>query len=442
MGFVLFLLTNALFLYQPAAFWPELASYSLYQYAILICLAVVLPSVLTNLLDFEKLHRQPITICVLGLLVAAVLSNLLFQFNFTDAKESGIAFAKIVVYYLVFISLVNTPERLRGFLTWLALLVAGLAVLTLLQYYHVIEIESLKVLEQKDIKESGEVDVVLRLRGIGEFNDPNDFCLLLLLGMGIGFFKLTAPEAGLARGFWFALLGLFGFALFKTQSRGGLLALVVGAAAWSYLRYGFWKTAGLALLAVPALIALAGGRQAELVSAVGEDTGQSRIQLWAHALGYFRAAPLFGIGMGQFAEEEKHVVHNSFLQSFAELGLFGGLLFLGAFFAGIVSLYRLGGKGVAIADPWLARLRPYLLAMVCAYAAGLCALSRAYAVATYLLLGLVTSYLMLVAGSWNLPIARFDLRFLRNVAVASAVFLVIMYLVVRVTARWSGISAA
>ena len=57
--------------------------------------------------------------------------------------------------------------------------------------------------------------------------------------------------------------------------------------------------------------------------------------------------------------------------SFAELGLFGGLLFLGAFFAGIVSLYRLGGKGVAIADPRLARLRPYLLAMVCAYAAGL-----------------------------------------------------------------------
>src|SRR5438876_125551 len=167
MGFVLFLLTNALFLYQPAAFWPELASYSLYQYAILTCLAVALPSILTNLLDIEKLHRQPITVCVLGLLVAAVLSNLLFQFNLTDAKESGIAFAKIVVYYLVFISLVNTPERLRGFLTWLALLVAGLAVLTLLQYYHVIEIESLKVLEQKDIKESGEVDVLLRLRGSG-----------------------------------------------------------------------------------------------------------------------------------------------------------------------------------------------------------------------------------------------------------------------------------
>jgi O-Antigen ligase len=440
MGFVLFLLTNALFLYQPAAFWPELASFSLYQYAILICLVAALPSTLTNLLDLEKLHRQPITVCVLGLLVAVVLSNLLFQFNFTDAKESGIAFAKIVVYYLVFISLVNTPERLRGFLTWLALLTAGLAILTLLQYYHVIEIESLRVLEQKDIKESGEVDVVLRLRGIGEFNDPNDFCLLLLLGMGIAFFKLTAPEAGLARGCWFALLGLFGFALFKTQSRGGLLALVVGAAAWSYLRYGFWKTAGLALLAVPALAALAGGRQAELVDAMGQDTGQSRIQLWAHALGYFRAAPLFGIGFGQFVEEEKHVVHNSFLQSFAELGLFGGLLFLGAFFAGIVSLYRLGGKGVAIADPSLARLRPYLLAMVCAYAAGLCALSRAYAVATYLVLGLVTSYLMLVDNFGNLPIVRCDLRFLRNVALASSVFLVVMYLVVRVMARWSGIS--
>ena len=442
MGFVLFLLTNALFLYQPAAFWPELASYSLYQYAILTCLAVALPSILTNLLDIEKLHRQPITVCVLGLLAAAVLSNLLFQFNLTDAKESGIAFAKIVVYYLVFISLVNTPERLRGFLTWLAFLVAGLAVLTLLQYYHVIEIESLRVLEQKDIKESGEVDVVLRLRGIGEFNDPNDFCLLLLLGMGIAFFKLTAPEAGLARGFWFALLGLFGFALFKTQSRGGLLALVVGAAAWSYLRYGFWKTAGLGLLAVPALIFLAGGRQADLVSSLHQDTGQSRILLWEEALVYLKQAPLFGIGYGQFVEEVHHVVHNSFLQSFAELGLFGGLLFLGAFFAGVVSLYRLGGKGVAIADPRLARLRPYLLAMVCAYAAGLGALSRAYVVTTYMVLGLTTSYLMLADQSGNLPIVRFDLRFLRNVALVSSVFLAIMYLVVRVMARWSGISAA
>ena len=80
--------------------------------------------------------------------------------------------------------------------------------------------------------------------------------------------------------------------------------------------------------------------------------------------------------------------------------------------------------------------------MVCAYAAGLGALSRAYVVTTYMVLGLTTSYLMLADQSGNLPIVRFDLRFLRNVALVSSVFLAIMYLVVRVMARWSGISAA
>src|SRR5205823_3488992 len=95
----------------------------------------------------------------------------------------------------------------------------------------------------------------------------------------------------------------------------------------------------LAAVVLPALFALFAGRQTDLSAAGG--TGQARIQLWSEGLALFREAPFFGVGQGSYAEHVDQVAHNSFVECYAELGFFGGTLFLGAFFCAVCVLRRL-----------------------------------------------------------------------------------------------------
>lgn len=82
------------------------------------------------------------------------------------------------------------------------------------------------------------------------------------------------------------------------------------------------------------------------------------------------------------------MAHNSFVHAYVELGLVGGSLYLAAFVAAAVGLYL-----VRPADPLLAALRPFVLAVLVGYAGGTFSLPRNYVVPTYLVLGLADAYL-------------------------------------------------
>ena len=77
-----------------------------------------------------------------------------------------------------------------------------------------------------------------------------------------------------------------------------------------------------------------------------------------------RQAPLFGIGYTEYAEEIGQVAHNSYVHAFTELGLFGGTLFVSAFYLAFVGVWRLTPDKMEEANPELIRLRPYLLALI------------------------------------------------------------------------------
>ena len=81
---------------------------------LLAALLVAAPRVLRQLQP-AALRRQPITACVLALLPAVVLSHVPHLFLW-GMKNSGILFAKVVLFYLVMVAVVNTPSRLRRLL--------------------------------------------------------------------------------------------------------------------------------------------------------------------------------------------------------------------------------------------------------------------------------------------------------------------------------------
>lgn len=428
MDFALLLLLTATLFCRPQDFVPELAAQPIYLGLLLICGLASWPALLDQFAG-ASLRKRPITVCVLGLLLAIVLSHLA-QLSIWGARTCGSDFAKVLLLYLVVVGVLNTPARFRGFLAWLTVCILAITVLAVLEYHQAIALPQLTTLHERYLNDdTGEETLVPRLRSIGLFADPNDLCLMLLLGMGVSLYRAAEPGAGIGRMPWLACLLLLGYALALTQSRGGLMGLVAALLVLLSYRYGWRKAGALAAVLVPALFLLFAGRQTDLTSS--EHTAQERLQLWSEGLALFKRAPLFGIGQGMFEDEAGLVAHNSYLHCFTELGLFGGMFFLGAFFAALWSLHRLGSCLPANGAGELKRLHPYLTAMTAGYAACIMSLSRAYIAPTYLLLALVTAYLSLLAHGRPLPLPTFDLRFLRRLATVSAIFLIAMTLFVR-----------
>jgi O-antigen ligase len=201
-----------------------------------------------------------------------------------------------------------------------------------------------------------------------------------------------------------------------------------------WARFGWRRALVLGLLVLLPLLFVFSERQTSLSATSG--TGQERIRLWSFALQSLRSAPLFGIGFGQFEEREGIVAHNSYVHAFAELGFIGGTLFLGAFYCALSGLVRAREWRILSVAPELARLRPYLIAIIVGYGAGMLALTRNYTVPTYLPLGLATVFLDITGSSVSAASGKLSLRLAARVAALGCGFVLVMYLVVRSLAVW------
>lgn len=429
LAFFVFLLVNGMLFIRPAEILPALLGWPIYQILILTCLALCFSAVLARLTDVP-LATQPITLCVLGLLPLVVLSQVA-RGSLEGAVDSGLEFAKVVVYYLLFITLVDSPRRLRLFLLCIAAYTVILVTLAVLDFHGILTLSNLTPLldRQRDALTGREV-IIRRLRGSGAFNDPNELCLILVFGMALCLYWAGEPRLSFLRLGWLIPLAGLAYALALTQSRGGFLAFLVGVLAFFYARYGKARTLLLGALVVPALLLLFAGRQTSL--SMSEQTAHDRIELWSDGLMLFRDHPVFGIGQDQFSAAAGYVGHNSFLHCFTELGFLGGALFLGAFYFCLQELIRRNDSERIILDPDLRRLHPFLTLALVGYVAGMCSVSYCYAVPTFAVLGVADVYSRLTSVHPPLAPRRFDTRFVTRLVGLSVAFLLVMYVFVRV----------
>ena len=433
MGFLLFILLNATLFIRPAEIVSGLEGAPIYQCIILCCLAVAFPRVF-ELFSREAVVSRPINVCVVCVWVAVVVSHLA-RLNTFDARETGFEFGKVILYFLLVVALVDTPARLRELLLWLAAFITILAAIAVLHYHGHIEIPSLTILEEREWNsETHEFEITPRLRSTGIFNDPNDLSLILGVGILISLYFAGEKSRGPVRFIWLAPVVLFGYTLVLTKSRGGLLGIGTGLLILSYARYGWRKTAAVAMLAVPLLLA-AGGRQTNF-NIDKTDTGQQRVQFWAEGVLLFKQSPLFGIGAAQFVEEVRHVAHNSFVQAYVELGFLGGTVFVGGYYCAVQGLRRLRFIPAGYVDPELARMRPYLMAMILGYVVGMLSLSVNYVQPTYLPLALASIYIRLNEEETGIQTLRLDGRLVKRLVLVSILCVVTMYISIRLMSRW------
>jgi O-antigen ligase len=436
----LFILVNATLFIRPAEIAPQIESLPSYEVLIIACLLFGLPSVYPQLAP-RSLAQRPVTLCGLALMVAVICSHLFSPshgFFIWGARMSAYKYFKILVYFLLLVSLVDTPARLRRFVLWLGTFIILLTTITLLQANHVLDIPTIDVFYMQDERDADEnlIGVTPRLQSTGIFNDPNDFCLILVVGMGISGLGLTTPRWRVYWPVWLTALVGCGYALYLTRSRGGFIAMLAGLLIAFHARFGWFKSALLSVVVLPAIFMLFAGRATEL--STGASTAQSRLQLWSEALELFRSAPLFGIGEGEYVEvsEDHMVAHNSYLHAFAELGFFGGTIFLGGFYYAFWMLQRLGNQRLYFVNPEVKALRPFMVTLVGGYAAGLLSLSRIMVVPTYMILALGGAYLQMAYTYPPLTKTRFSAKLVLRLVLVSVVFLLLMYLYVRSNVRW------
>jgi putative inorganic carbon (hco3(-)) transporter len=431
MGYFLFILLNAAVYIRPAELAPEL-EYPIYSYVMYACLAMSGPRILARM---PSLTATPMGALVLLLPVAAILSHLTRGYLGGVIQAADLCL-RLIVYYLVFVTVVDSPGRLRSFLGWLVGFTLAITTLAVLHYNGVVNIPSLQAYQQRDIDPAtGELYTIPRLCSTGIFNDPNDLSMILVLGIIVGLYLLETGRSG-ARYLWTAPIGCFVYALKLTFSRGGILNLVVSLLILSLAKLGRKKTFIVCVCALPCLLALFGGRQTRIDLNNKSDTSQGRIQIWVEGLIVFREAPLFGIGVGEFPKRLVHVAHNTYVQTYVEEGFFGGTVFSGAFYTAIWGIRRLLRHHGTIFDRDVERLGPYILALICSFGFGMFSLSRAEAVPTYMILGIGTVYLQIASMNSSMARVELDSRYVTRLCTFSVLWLTFLHIFSNLMVRW------
>lgn len=397
MPFVLLILVNFVLFFRPTEVvrgWEDLPIYSA---VILAALATTVRSVLLEL-HVIRLGLNPIGVCVVGLLGSVFLSHLTGGMVL-PAIDSGLQFLKLVLYFLLLVAILRTATRLKSFLAWICAFMTIQAGFAVLQFFGYVQIEAFEPFIQREFDHAtGEViETRARLCGAGIFHDPNDLCVLLVIGVLLATWLLFDRSYGFIRFLWAIPLGVFLLAVPLTHSRGGMLALCGGLGTLAIVRLGAKRGALLLTLIAPLLLIVFGGRMTRFELDNSNDTSQHRMRHWSDGLIAVRSSPLFGIGQGRYEEIAGAVAHNSYIEGYTELGLLGGTLFTGAFVYAAWTMFRIGRRMHCNCAPDLAGLHPYLFAILVSMMVGLFSLSRNYSLPTYLVLGLMASYIRLAS---------------------------------------------
>jgi len=425
-SYVLLLGVVAITLVRPMDLLTSLNNLPLYQ----IVLAVALMANYVGIRDqlkIARLRQQPATVCVIGVYLAIVMSHVTHLFL---AGATDISFVPVMLFYLMIISLVDSPGRLQQFLKFVACTGTAMVALCVLDHLSVIEVAGITHLS-REIAQGG-ASQNWRMRGVGVFEDPNDLATLVVFLATVCLWAHRAARSQGSRLLWLSALTILLVALVCTRSRGGLLAAAAAGSVLAYWRYG--KTAvlctgTLGLILLPIL----SGRT---VGISGSDaTAFDRVLLWREGMHAMMTRDfVFGIGAGLYEELDGLVAHNSFIHAFVELGFVGGCCFVGWFLFPALALYRVRRNRYQCSSQQLKILFPYVAAFLAAWCVSLLSLSRCYAPSTILVVGTAAAYVSVLERQLNprRNLTRCDRSHLQILLTVSSVLLFMFFCFTRI----------
>ena len=189
--------------------------------------------------------------------------------------------------------------------------------------------------------------------------DPNDAAAILAIGAPMALADFRRPGSKLWRVTCLAMLAIMCLGILKTGSRGGAIAAFVGLLAIVLSSRGTRAIIATVLLGATLMLVkeYAPPEIAGRFATIGSESDDynmtaysGRWQIWKRGLNYIAENPVLGVGAGAFPIREGEqmaadglhgkwsAAHNAYIQSFAELGIVGGLLFCSLIISSILRL--------------------------------------------------------------------------------------------------------
>jgi O-antigen ligase len=232
--------------------------------------------------------------------------------------NAWLAFTPVIVCYFLIRASVTSQRKLLGLVYLMLALNVFLAINGIVQYHTGVGFGTATM----------RLD---RIYGTGIFSDPNDLGMTFVMSVPLFLFVIGRSGTWLVfRAVSLAGLAAVLLALYYTNSRGAVLGVAAAMVCISFLRFRT-VAATIAAAALLGVIVVAAPSRGTDIDA-GESSAQSRVQSWAEGWSMLKSHPLTGVGYDQYLEYHYKVAHNSFVETFAELGLLGAFCFVGMFY--------------------------------------------------------------------------------------------------------------
>lgn len=308
-GLLLFL---ALLYTRPEESIPALAGMRL---PLMISLCTLAGTWLKLCLERTAFVRTPMNGLIIGFGLVCTLSSV----GTGVVVESVQEIAKLVILVLLLLNLFRTRDDYRVFVTTIIVLSSYLAGYSIYLYM------SGQATWRADAD-------VFQSTATGIFGDPNDLSATIVPAIALALLRVRHSRTMMARGIYCGLAGMMLWAVFLTNSRGGMLALLAAVVGF-FVLFSRRKSLGIpvAVLMAVVLLALGSGRMTNFDA--DEDSANSRFGFWINGVTQFVNHPLIGVGYKAFADlNNGKVAHNSFVQCFAETGALGYFCWMGCLY--------------------------------------------------------------------------------------------------------------
>lgn len=326
---------------QPPSMWYWAVPAS--NYSEILGGGMLIGWVFKGLGDWRFGRGTAIALSLVGFLLWAVVCT-----TVSNRPDVGwnfvVAIFKIVVPFIVGLTLIDTPKKLRALLWTLALSQGYVALELNLTYYAGYN--------------------RLWLEGFGGM-DNNFVAVAMVAGTGLAFFLGLGERRLWLKAVAFLAATLMAHAVMFSFSRGGMLALIVTGFV-SFLLVAR-KPSHVLIFALTLLLAvrLAGPEVRERFSSTFVDaeerdrSASSRLDFWAACWDVMQKEPVFGVGPDQWLLTSPDYgfgatyAHSLWMQTGAEMGFPGVTLLLAFYGLCLWRLYPLTRAKTEVPDPWL-----------------------------------------------------------------------------------------
>lgn len=291
------------------------------SFTMLTCLAVTLSS--------NRRVILPYYVFIPVFIIVVFLSNAVHG-HIGDGLELMLIYIKRFAVFLMFVLALKSEKRIR----WTLLLMVFFS--TILAFQGIQQAQSGVGWAGQPLDPRYED---IRISWIGDWDGSNVLALLFVIAIPLCLEFILGQYILPVRVLNLLFLPVLLYGIYLTNSRGGVLSLMVALFVYFVLRFKATKSVVLSALAILVILTFAPSRTSEI--STKESSARERLWTWEQSIKLIRHNPLLGVGKGSLAKhlETPLLAHNNYVQVAAETGFVGFISWLSIFFFSLKGLY-------------------------------------------------------------------------------------------------------